>query len=333
MKKISSFLIIVVTITSIGCEKKCKESVPLRFNTNGIFRIVQFTDIHFNYNTPRSDSVLTLIRTIIQEENPDLVIITGDVVCSTNTRLAWLQVTQPMINARVPWAVTLGNHDHESELKNNQIIRLVENLPYCVITNETENISGNGNDILEIKSSDSSKNEALIYLIDSNSYSFDKKFSFYDWIKFDQIAWYRQQSRKYIRENNNNPYPALAFFHIPLPEYKEILKKETTIGDNFEYPCSPDVNSGFFNALLEMKDVMATFVGHDHDDNFIGCLHGVCLAYGSKTGLDSYGRLENGARVIDLYEGERKFKTWIRTIDQQPKYVVTYPDFFIKTEQ
>lgn len=330
MKKISIVILLIAILASTGRGREHEQSVPLRFSEDGIFRIVQFTDIHFNYKTPRSDSVLTLLKTVIREEKPDLVVVTGDIVCSANTRLAWLQVTQPFIDAQVPWAITLGNHDHEGELTNDQIIDLVESLPYCVTTKGPANISGSGNYVLHIQSSKSFiKTAALIYCIDSNSYSSDKDISFYDWIKFDQIQWYRQQSIKYTRENDDKPYPSLAFFHIPLPEYKEILNKETTLGDSFEFPTSPDINSGFYNAMVEMKDIMATFVGHDHDDNFIGCLHGICLGYGSKTGLDSYGRFEKGARVIELHEGERRFDTWIRTIDKQPKYVVTYPDFFI----
>ena len=85
-----------------------------------------------------------------------------------------------------------------------------------------------------------------------------------------------------------------------------------------------------YNALLEMKDVMATFCGHDHNNNFIGTLNDIALAYGCKTGKDSYGRLDKGGRVILLYEGERKFDTWITNDAQMIKYKVTYPDSFSK---
>ena len=78
---------------------------------------------------------------------------------------------------------------------------------------------------------------------------------------------------------------------------------------------------------------MGVFAGHDHVDNYIGCLHSICLAYGSKTGLDNYGYLEKGARVIELYEGERRFKTWLRTLDPVPQYPVIYPESFTEVKK
>ena len=46
-------------------------------------------------------------------------------------------------------------------------------------------------------------------------------------------------------------------------------------------------------------------VGHDHDDDYAVMWHGVLLAYGRYTGGDTvYNNLPNGARVIELTEGE-----------------------------
>lgn len=75
---------------------------------------------------------------------------------------------------------------------------------------------------------------------------------------------------------------------------------------------------------------MGTFVGHDHVNDYIGCLNNICLAYGCKTGLDSYGELPKGGRVIVLYEGERKFDSWIHNTDESQKYFVSYPESFKK---
>jgi len=76
---------------------------------------------------------------------------------------------------------------------------------------------------------------------------------------------------------------------------------------------------------------MGTFCGHDHNNNFIGVLNKIALAYGCKTGRDAYGTLDKGGRVIVLYEGERKFDTWIHNTSESNKYFVTYPGSFIKT--
>jgi hypothetical protein len=154
---------------------------------------------------------------------------------------------------------------------------------------------------------------ALLYFFDSQAYAADTAASYYDWIKFYQIAWYREQSRHTTARNRGIPLPALAFFHIPLPEYADVMARGEFLGEAREEVCAPKINTGLLASFVEMKDVMGTFVGHDHVNNFIGIHKGVALAYGQKTGFSSYGDLDKGARIIELQEGKREFTTWIRT--------------------
>lgn len=347
MKKKISILLVMLLMSLLSWGKNNDSKPVLRFNENGKFKIVQFTDIHFQYNSYRSDSALIMMKTAIENEKPNLVVLTGDVVCSKDTRLAWLALAKLFIDAKVPWSVTLGNHDIEYELSGKQIMETIVDLPYSLTVNGPKNVSGSGNYILQILSSKLSKTKALLYFFDSHS-GFHPKADLgsYDWIKFDQIEWYRKQSKKLTRTNGNNPLPALAFFHIPLPEYREVLEKGTTVGIQEESVCSPDINSGLYTVMLESKDVMGTFSGHDHNNNYIGCLRNICLAYGNVSGRQCYGKIGRGYRVIELVENERKFNTWVRTKyecdrdldiwkptnNPQQKYFVTYPDSFVKKE-
>jgi hypothetical protein len=136
----------------------------------------------------------------------------------------------------------------------------------------------------------------------------------------------------------------LAFFHIPLQEYKEVVGKATTIGSQKEGISSSSINPGLFAAMLDTKDVMGMFVGHDHNNNYIGCLHHICLAFGNVTGRNGYGDIGKGARIIDLYEGARKFDTWILKMydcdrdkgtwipvsGERKMYMVSYPKSFVE---
>ena len=343
MKKIIGFLFFMAIFSLLSNSQEISIKPVLRFNQNGKFKIVQFTDIHFQYDSFRSDSALMLMKTVIEKEEPDLVVLTGDVVTSENASRGWLSLSKIMIDAQVPWAVVTGNHDPEFKngITKKEIMETIVELPYNLTERGPEDISGEGNYILEVKSSESNNIAALLYFIDSQMYP-EKDLGTYDWIQFDQIAWYREQSNAYSIKNDFNPYPALAFFHIPLPEYKEIIGQKTTYGIMKEKVCSPDLNSGMYTSMLECKDVMGMFVGHDHDNNYIGCLRGICLAYGNVTGRECYGKIGRGARVIELYEGERKFDTWILklyncdrdkdlwepTNDYQKKFFVIYPDSF-----
>jgi hypothetical protein len=70
----------------------------------------------------------------------------------------------------------------------------------------------------------------------------------------------------------------------------------------------------------------------------------ICLAYGYKSGRQSYGDIGRGVRVIELYESERKFTTWLLQLYEcslrgkvwthidsvTPQYTVTYPDSFLE---
>ena len=321
----------------------------LRFNQEGKFKIVQFTDLHFLYDSYRSDSALAIVRTVIRTEKPDLVVLTGDIVVAPeNTKKAWLQVSGVLAEARVPWAVTLGNHDAQFQLSKEHIIETIAGLPFCLTEKGPKKTTGSGNYILKIHSSKSPGTAALLYFFDSRMGFHPKTyFGAYEWIAFDQITWYRKMSMKLTEANHGTPFPALAFFNIPLPEYKEVVGKETTKGSQRDPVSSSDLNSGLYTAFLESKDVMGTFVGHDHENNFIGCLRKICLAYGYVTGRQCYGNIGKGARVIELYEGERKFDTWILKLyegnrnidtwfpatDRQPQYLMTYPDSFVYSLQ
>ena len=63
-----------VAITSFA------QNTPLKFRQNGKFKIVQFTDVHYKHNNPKSDISLERIKEVINVENPYLVVSTGDVI-------------------------------------------------------------------------------------------------------------------------------------------------------------------------------------------------------------------------------------------------------------
>ena len=301
----------------------------LRFTKDDKFKIVQFTDIHFQNESIKSEKSLQMMAHILDLEKPDLVVLTGDIITSRPAEKGWNAVVQPMIEREIPWAVTLGNHDDEQDLSRQEIIAVLKDLPYSLVQAGPEDIGGGGNYVLEIKNSEETT-AALIYCQDSNAYTTIEGVGSYGWFTFEQIAWYRDKSKKFTKANNGQPQPSLAFFHIPVPEYKEIWDSPQIIciGQLEEEVCSPVINTGMFAAILECGDVMGVFVGHDHVNDYAGVLHGICLAYGRASGYDSYGDLEKGGRVIELLQGERKFDSWIRTGQGEIVNEIQYPASF-----
>ena len=55
--------------------------------------------------------------------------------------------------------------------------------------------------VLTLKSSDGKKDAALLYCLDSHSYSKLPDVKGYDWLTFDQVNWYRRQSAAYKAKN------------------------------------------------------------------------------------------------------------------------------------
>ena len=283
----------------------------LKFNADGEFKIVQFTDLHFSCNSPKADTTLAVIASVTASENPDLIIFSGDIVTDVPSYEGWYKLGALLEQIAIPWAITLGNHDDEPSIGPKEIFELVEKMPYFTGEKGPASISGYGNHVLLISGHDSDKPAGAVYCMDSHGFGKISKMGGYDWFHFDQIQWYREQSERITAANGDIPLPSLAFFHIPLPEYKEL--GADVVGSRPGRVASPDVNSGMFMSMIDRNDILGTFVGHDHNNDFIGKYKDIALAYGRVSGADASGRLERGGRIVVMYENQYKFDTWIRT--------------------
>ena len=244
-----------------------------------------------------------------------------------------LQVLEQVSKRKLPFVVTFGNHDNEQGMTREQLYDIIRQVPGNLMPDRGSVLSPDY--VLTVKaSSDAKKDAAVLYCMDSHSYSPLKDVKGYAWLTFDQVNWYRQQSAAYTAQNGGKPLPALAFFHIPVPEYNEAASDENAIlrGTRMEEACAPKLNTGMFAAMKESGDVMGIFVGHDHDNDYAVMWKGILLAYGRFTGGNTeYNHLPNGARIIVLDEGARTFTSWIRQKDSIVDKV-TYPASFVKDD-
>jgi hypothetical protein len=284
-----------------------KTSPRLRFNPNRHFKILQFSDIHWKHGSPHEARLLSTIEGILDLEQPDLVVLNGDSVHSPTLALEGLRrITAPMAARGIPWAPTLGNHDDEGEAKRQEIAQFLESLPFSLMDCGPAELGACGNYAVEILNCDSDETAARLYFLDSGSYSpLKPRVGGYAWITRQQIRWFESS-------HLGCALPSLVFLHIPLPEFLTAWDKSAGVGQKNETICAPELNSGLFAALLESGSVLGVFAGHDHDNDFAAKLQGISLCYGRSLGLDTYGNLPRGARIIQLYENTAEFESWIR---------------------
>lgn len=304
----------------------------LRFRPDGTFKIAQFTDTHYIHGDARSDTAIKNIRHVMEAEQPDLVLLTGDIIYGKPAEQSYRDVLDAIAAYGVPFGVVFGNHDDEQGLDRAALLRLTQSYPLNVTRTEP-GIHGSSNYTLPIAGHAGPDTAAVIYCFDSNAYSQINGIKGYDYIRGDQVEWYRRTSRALTAAHGGTPLPAYAFFHIPLPEYSDAVADEDApfVGTRKERPCVPALNSGLFTAMKECGDVRATFVGHDHSNDYAVLWHGILLAYGRFSGGNTvYNDLPNGARLIELHEDGQQFDTWVRLADGQVLNRVTCPDSFLR---
>ena len=310
------------------------KSQDLKFGEDKKFKVVQFTDVHWKADSIASEEAGERMSEVLDAEKPDLVIFTGDVIFGKPADKSMRCALEPTIKRGIPFAVTFGNHDDELGMSRKELYDFIKDMPGN-LTSTVEGLSGVTNFILPVKASDGSKDAALLYVFDSHSYSTLKHLKGYGWIKHDQVQWYLNESKKFTESNGGTPLTALSFFHIPLPEYHEAVNNEGSflIGTRKEEACNQEINTGMFAAMQEAGDVLGVFVGHDHVNDYAVSWKGIMLCYGRFTGGKTvYHDMPggNGARVIELTEGVRQFRSWIRLKDGQVINEFTYPSEWIK---
>ncbi|KAI4329003.1 hypothetical protein L6164_021310 [Bauhinia variegata] len=327
----------------------------LRFGKNGEFKILQVADMHFaDGKTTRCLDVLpsqypsctdlnttAFVERMILAEKPNLIVFTGDNIFgfdATDAAKSMDAAFAPAIASNIPWVAVLGNHDQESTLSREGVMKHVagmKNTLSKVNPSEVHIIDGFGNYNLEVEGVEGTvfenKSVLNLYFLDSGDYSTVPSIYGYDWIKPSQQLWFQRTSlrlrKEYMHEPvpQKTPAPGLVYFHIPLPEYASFDKSNFT-GVRQEGISSASVNSGFFTTLVEAGDVKAVFVGHDHLNDFCGKLAGINLCYAGGFGYHAYGKAGWWRRsrvvVASLEKTEKgwgdvkSIKTWKRRDDQ-----------------
>ncbi|KAL2175128.1 Metallo-dependent phosphatase-like protein [Thermothelomyces heterothallicus CBS 202.75] len=323
-----------------GAEQEPHKPVP-RIMENGRFKIMQLADLHLSTGVghcrdalpedwnggkcladPRT---LDFVEKILEEERPNLVVLSGDQVngeTAPDAQTAIFKYAQLLIKHKIPYASIFGNHDDEGSMSRAAQMELIERLPYSLSKAGPADVDGVGNYYIEVLARGSSGHSAItVYLLDSHSYSpNERKFKGYDWIKQNQIDWFRNTARSLKRshEEYTHHHMDVAFIHIPIPEYT--LPNLTLVGEWKEPSTAPAYNSGFYDALVE-EGISMVSCGHDHVNEYCGLSQtedekpALWMCYAGAAGFGGYagyGGFHRKIRIFDFNMNEARITTWKR---------------------
>ena len=323
------------------------------FVTDGDFKIMQITDVHIGGGClSRSDDkkAFNAIAAMIAYEKPDLVISTGDMASAyphsgtLNNRYAHEYFARLMENLGVYWTVSFGNHDSEAYnlYDRAEVARMysreAKGYEFCLFSAGPEDVSGYGNHVINVKNSDGIVTQCLI-MIDTHAYTEDDPFGLewdYDYVKEDQIEWYRNVVNTYSADNqaeisvleNGADYSehttvkSLAFFHIPLLEVYDAYHEYVNNGSQNTEDCKfikgnpgekdpvvfpSKTKTALFDTMVELGSTQGFFYGHDHLNNFVMEYKGIIMSYGYSIdyfaygGIDKYG-YQRGCQMITVHQ-------------------------------
>lgn len=251
------------------------------------------------------ENVYSHIRYLIQETNPDLIIITGDITYGEfdDSGRMQLEFIDFMDSFKIPWAPIYGNHDNETYKGIEWQCEQYTNAKYCLF--ERGEVFGNGNYSIGIYQDNELKK--VLYMMDSNGC---RQRDVEPGFREDQLEWLRGQAEK-IRQNSPQ-VTAFAAFHIPTIDFSDALiaagyqkDYDAWEGDFEKYEIGKDIpakNGDFgkkwerlkhvykksLHSLFKECGIDGVFTGHLHRDNFSVLHDGIRYTFGLKTGVFDY---------------------------------------------
>jgi hypothetical protein len=325
-----------MSVLSFGAESRAAEPEPnnLRFSADGKFKIMQMSDpqdyVQSGTRPTLDPRTPALMLAALNAEKPNLVVINGDLIGhdmnAKDLQEYIKQMVAPMEEKQVPWLVTFGNHDEDdvTAIKEegwNKIKQLKYYMSFKYNMNRpsmsgAENYYLNGVNTYAVGDMyrliyDSTGKKPLytVWALDSNTYlqhnstisaKGNTGFGGYDWVRPEQIEWYYNTALE-LREKYGK-LNAVMFIHIPVPEFAMMYaekEKYGLVGTRYGTEFSAMVNSGLYAAAQSAGDVKGIFVGHAHENDYIGNYNGILLGFDGSVGYYQYGP--------DMFEGDMQY--------------------------
>lgn len=349
MKKLLSLLLVIVMLTGLFGFVGCGKTEPLTGYVKAAdsadgyatvyipegrgLKVLQLTDPQMDntwkYSEVGSDTdgskTLMLIEKLVKATQPDLIIITGDLVMAVlENNWGYAKRYADLLDSlKVPWTFTFGNHDCEAgyasfddtseESLSEVVLQISKPLfvskfaeyQYCLASSDEACEEGFGNHFINVRDSKG----ALVYTLCMLDCCYDGTNDYSRVITEKQIQWYENTIKKLsdaaygTGREATNVVKSMVYTHVGLPEFNVAWKEAWNNGEpneNYYYGHHMDGNytkygseDDFFNRALALGSTTAVFFGHHHDNDFSVNYKGIRLTFGQHSGISHNYRTVN----------------------------------------
>ncbi|GEM_PF-1447208 len=298
----------------------------IRKTDEGDFQVLQLTDIHLSAEESyygRNIKAMDTVYALIQETQPDLLEVTGDLVFAMPyTDAATDEETFRMCieffdQIGIPWIWTFGNHDHDffDRYSKDEVYAMLRRSSTLLQYQEESSVDGYTNGEFRLYNADNTLNRILIS-IDSHD---TMESGGYDYIKENQVQWYAKTVRN-DQKLFGKDVQTFVYTHIPLVEYQDAWtayqngdhRAKYLYGKKRESVCCSGVRSRLASVMTKLGSTKAIFCGHDHLNDYAVRYNGITYVYGKSIDFSAYVGIENqteqrGATLLTLAQDGKKY--------------------------
>lgn len=297
------------------------------------FKIMQLSDLHVGQDTGAcnlkdgpclsDERTAKFVSSSIDEEQPNLIVITGDMIDSRRTKhwkSAILKALAPVLASKVPFVFTFGDLDVKELAEKRPLLEFLSSLPNCYnIMPTSPNLHGLTNYNLWVHRTSSLHTpvtnintehpDMLVSLLDLENNKIDSS----------QINLLYRMNHKYSAASIFK----LLFFHYPLPNFRPTGKFKLVGSYNEKHALATATDNKFRDDIVDCGYHVVS-VGHEHENdacilnekpdpnNAERSLNEIWLCYNSVTGDSGITALNSGYdRKMRIFETDFIKKTLI----------------------
>jgi len=249
-----------------------REVPALPVRDSGNFVILQFTDTHLISTKGKDAKTLAAMEEQLLSIDPDLVVITGDMLEGVNKKLvvdkrgALCAVADIFERHGQYWAYVPGNNDCEYLGSSADVAAFLgQTYPHCLLSN-AKDVSGATHFIVPVEDAEGETVHALVFM-DSLARDPETNYLTYDCMKKNQADWLRFQLQRLKEEAPLAK--ASVFFHMNTPAFTQAKNEGEPYADKYAMLDFPDSwtirgNETVDRAIHDAGSVGLVSIGHLH---------------------------------------------------------------------